>query len=385
MPRVAMVIQSYHPHIGGAEKQLQRLIPRLKHLGSDVCVLTRHQRGLQKFEVIDNVPVYRLPVSGPKIISSTSFALSAASVLKKWEPDIIHAHAMPSPGLVSLVAKMLYKIPIIVKVLRGGKEGDIQSLEKRFMGSYFLSALRENVDAFVVISKEIDLELSNLGVSSQKRKFIPNGVNTHHFMPVSAARKIELREKLHLQNEIPVVVYAGRLQPEKQVENLLQIWANFYEDVQSQLLIIGTGSSEAELRAMSGPRVRFIGQVDDVAPYLQAADVFVLPSATEGLSNSLLEAMSCGLAVIATAVGGNLDLVQNDDNGILIQPNDPAALQDALFSILDAPDTMQQLGSRARAHIQSFYSLDSTAEKLVSLYHQLITSKFDQEDAALFN
>ncbi len=385
MPRVAMVIQSYHPHIGGAEKQLQRLIPRLKHFGLDVCVLTRHQRGLQKFEVVDDVPVYRLPVGGPKLISSTSFVLSAASVLKRWGPDIIHAHAMPSPGLVSLVAKRLYHVPIIVKVLRGGLQGDIQSLKNRFMGSYFLDALRRNVDAFVVISKEIDLELSNLGVLSKKRIFIPNGVNTRHFTPVSVARKIDLRAKLQLQNELPVVVYAGRLQREKRVENLLQIWARFDEKVRPQLLIIGTGSSEAELRAMSGPRVRFVGQVDDVAPYLQAADVFVLPSSTEGLSNSLLESMSCGLAVIATAVGGNRDLIRNDDNGILIQPNDPTALQYALNAILDAPDTMQRLGRRARDHILSFYSLDFTAERLVSLYHQLINSKFDEESAALFN
>jgi len=378
MPRVAMVIQSYYPHVGGAEKQLQRLIPRLRQLGLEICVLTRHQRDWQKFEIIDGVPIYRLPARGSKIISSTSFVLSAVSVLRRWKPDIIHAHAMASPGLVSLVTKRLYHVPIIVKVLRGGMQGDIQSLKKRFMGSYFLGFLGQNVDAFAVISKEIDRELGALGISPQKRIFIPNGVNIHHFMPVSAAHKKNLRAKLHLKNELPVAVYAGRLQPEKQVDHLLRIWDRFDEKVRPQLLIIGTGSSDSELRAMSSSGVRFVGQVEDVAPYLQAADIFVLPSATEGLSNSLLEAMSCGLAVIATAVGGNRDLIKNNDNGILVQPNNVSALQHALTLILENPEMLKRLGQRAREHVLTNYSLDSTAEKLARLYNQLIDSKFSE-------
>ena len=376
MPRVAMVIQSYYPHVGGAEKQLQRLIPRLRHFGLEICVLTRQQRDWQKFEIIDDVPVYRLPARGSKIISSTSFVLSAVSVLRRWKPDIIHAHAMPSPGLVSLVAKKLYHVPIIVKVLRGGMKGDIQSLKNQFMGPFFLGLLEQNVDAFAVISKEIDQELGDLGISPQKRVFIPNGVNIHHFSPISAARKNDLRAELNLKNELPVVVYAGRLQPEKHVEHLLRIWERFDEKLRPQLLIIGTGPSDAELRAMGGPGVRFVGQVEDVAPYLQAADVFVLPSATEGLSNALLEAMSCGLAVIATEVGGNRDLIKNNDNGILVQPKNLATLQHALTFILENPETLQRLGRQAREDVLERYSLDSTAEKLARLYNQLINSKF---------
>jgi glycosyltransferase involved in cell wall biosynthesis len=137
------------------------------------------------------------------------------------------------------------------------------------------------------------------------------------------------------------------------------------------LLIIGSGEEESSLRQMSGENVQFIGQVEDVVPYLQSSDFFVLPSAAEGLSNALLEALSVGLPCIATAVGGTPDVIVDGVNGLLIAPDKADELRTGLLKLLSDGSMRQRLGVQARETIQARYSLESTADQLASLYMRL--------------
>src|SRR5512133_3419170 len=101
--RVAMIIHGYAPRVGGAERQLGAVNPYLKDQGVDVHVLTRSLPGTKKFEIIDGIPIYRLPVPGPRVIASLSFTFSALKMLKKINPDIIHAHELISPATTALL------------------------------------------------------------------------------------------------------------------------------------------------------------------------------------------------------------------------------------------------------------------------------------------
>ena len=112
--------------------------------------------------------------------------------------------------------------------------------------------------------------------------------------------------------------------------------------------MLGSGPCEAELRRVAPSGVRFLGDVADVTPYLRAADVFALPSSTEGLSNALLEAMAAGLAVVATAVGGAVDLIEDGRSGRLVAPGHPIALRDALVAVLADP-ALRRGSAQARA------------------------------------
>ncbi len=123
MARVAMLIQRYLPHVGGAEKQLQQLAPRLKDLGFELHILTRHEKGLKRFEVIDGVPVHRLPATGPKAWAAVTFNLSALWTLIRLRPDVIHAHEILRPATIALHAKSILRRPILVKILRGRGAG----------------------------------------------------------------------------------------------------------------------------------------------------------------------------------------------------------------------------------------------------------------------
>jgi glycosyltransferase involved in cell wall biosynthesis len=375
MPRVAMLIQKYYPHVGGAERQIQQLAPRLQERGFDVCVITRHEKGLARLETIDGVTVYRLACPGPKPLAAIFYIWSAVRLLSKLHPDLVHAHEILSPASAALLAKYFHGWPVLVKILRGGLRGDIYKLRRRPFWTQRFRVLCEGVDSFVVISQEIDQELTALGVPTTKRAYIPNGVDTDLFGPLQDVEKNHLRLDLQLPVDAPLVVYLGRLTSEKKVDHLLNIWPDIRAAFpRTELLIVGTGPEETRLRTQSASLagVRFTGQVNDSRRYLQAADVFVLPSATEGLSNSLLEALSAGLPVLATSVGGTPDVISHEKNGYLIPPDDLPALKMGLMTLLSDPSLRASLGSGGRQRILADYSLDSVAMRLEALYSSLL-------------
>ena len=371
--RVAMIIQAYYPRLGGAERQLASLAPLLQQSGVELIVLTRRYAGhLSSFEMIRNVPVYRLPVPGPKPIAALGFSLCALLVLQRFKPDVVHAHELLSPATTAVMAKQILRTPVVAKVLRGGVLGDIAKLKNRAFGLHRISALKRNIDAFIVISQEIDRELSGIGVSPEKRIFIPNGVDLARFAPLPLDQKTTQRKLLNLPDGL-LVVFSGRLDPEKRVEILIELWPTILErHPEASLLILGTGSDETKLRKLAGANVIFGGNVEDVGPYLASSDIFVLPSSTEGLSNSLLEAMACGLPVIATSVGGATDLISSDQNGILIPPENKLALKNALYLLLSDPEKRAKFGALGQQVVQQNYSLPTCAENLKSLYEKTI-------------
>ena len=373
MKRVAMLIQRYLPHVGGAERQLQQLAPRLRELGYELHILTRHEKGLARFELIDGIPVHRLPAAGPKAIAAVTFTLSAVWKLIRLQPDILHAHEILTPASIAILAKRFLKRPVLVKLLRGGGRGDIYKLKRRRFWKSDMQRLARDVDVFLVISHEIDEELSALGVPPEKRVFLPNGVDTVRCRPVSEDRKMILRESLSLPMLEKIVLYAGRLVPEKRVDHLLKIWPQVCSKfLTAHLLVLGDGPELRRLKEMHVDGVQFTGQVEDAVPYLQAADLFVLPSSTEGLSNSLLEAMSCGLPVLATTVGGAPDVIRHGKSGWLIPPDNTEALQNGLVTLLNDGALRLELGSHARERIHSDYSLESVAGRLAKLYESLL-------------
>ncbi len=370
---VAMILQSYYPRIGGAERQVALLAPLLHERNVDITVITRHYPGLLTFEHINGVPVHRVPCPGPKAVAALIFSLRALLLLNRIKPDIIHAHELLSPTTTAIMAKTIFGQPLVVKTLRGGKLGDIAKIKKRSNAQLWINTICNKVDAFAVISKEIDGELSDIGVDAKKRHKIPNGVDTTLFCP--ARLQEELRHSLQIASG-PVLVFSGRLDPEKRIDMLLSAWKDIRTTLPgATLLLVGDGSDSEKLKKLATPGVIFTGRVDDVLPYLQAADIFILPSETEGLSNSLLEAMSTGLAVISTNVGGSSDVVVDGETGKIIPINDIHALKQAILSLCADPVERKRLGQHAREKIIHEYSLAQTATRLNTLYIKLLEEK----------
>jgi glycosyltransferase involved in cell wall biosynthesis len=376
MKRVVMLIQRYLPHVGGAERQLQQLAPRLRARGFDIHIITRREKGLLPFERIDDVPVYRMASVGPKAIAAATFTAAALFQMTQLKPAIVHAHEILTPASIAVLSKRINGHPVLVKVLRGGARGDIYKLKRRpFWKSYFAN-LNRHVDAFITISKEIDDELAALHVCDQKRIALPNGVDTARYLPASEELRQKLRAELGLPLRSMIAVYAGRLVAEKRVDLLLTVWSQAREKYHdAQLLILGDGVEESRLKGMSVDGVQFMGHVNEAWRYLQAVDLFVLPSSTEGLSNSMLEAMSCGLPVLATTVGGAPDVIEHGKSGYLIPADDMDALQRGLLTLLGDDTLRFAMGAAARERIVADFSLDSVADRLAALYNLLLREK----------
>lgn len=373
--RVAMLIHDYYPLVGGAQTLLRSQAPRLMKLGVEVHILTRQTAGTAALEQLDDIWVHRFPVSGSKLLSSLSFTLLALNCLRQLRPTIIHANEFISPATVALLAKRSLGTPIVVTPHRSGELGDIVRLQNRLGGKFRLNALKNNANAIVVISQEIEQELLNTGFSVDKLHNIRNSVDSQRFYPLNPVEKKTLRQALMLPTESVIVIFTGRLVREKRLHHLLSIWPAVRSACPNvELLLIGEGDQESLLRGLSSPGVHFLGAKNDVRPYLQAADVFVLPSAAEGLSIAMLEGMSCGLAPLITQVGGATEVIFDGVNGLLIPADDLSALQTRLIELVVNTEQREAIGMAARQRIECEFSVQASVEKLHRLYSNLATT-----------
>ena len=374
--RVVMVISSFAPVIGGAERQALQLAQRLLQQGLTVQVLTRRYPGLEATEEMNRVKVWRLPVAGNGRNPLSSVMFTAGVVL--WlirhakEYDVVHVHASLSPAVSALLAKSWTRKPVLVKVACSGPHGDVASMRRRPFLSLRCRLLRR-ADRFLVLNSESIQELQELGLDKRQMASIVNGVDTTYFAP----NEQKVTAPIEVKQASGKAVFVGRLTTQKGVDLLLRAWAQLVEP--RQLILVGEGAERSSLEALGSEldldNVTFTGSTNDVRSYLQQADLFVLPSRSEGIPNALLEAMACGLPVVASAVGGIPDVVQDGESGLLVPPDDVPALAGAIGRLLADSDLRRQMGQKARQRVESDYSLQSTTNRHLELYREVTRSK----------
>ncbi|MBP7690444.1 MAG: glycosyltransferase family 4 protein [Anaerolineales bacterium] len=354
---------------------------KLRQQGVDARVITRSGPGLTRSTEVGGVPLERVGRGrGGKLVGGPSFVVEAVGRLyaQRRDYDVLHTHMMFSAMTIGLLTHWITGKPLIVNPHGRGPHGDVGKLiAQGWLGRARLAAARRSADAFVCISPAIHEELRGMGAPAARLWDIPNGVDIDHFQPV-AGRGDGTRLKLALGLPAqPAVVFAGRLAPVKGVEVLLRAWPEVLQAVPAaQLIILGEGELRAALEThstQSGLKasVRFIQGCHDVAPYLQAADAFVLPSYSEGSPVALLEAMACGRPCVATANVGNLQVLTDNVTGRLVPVGEAGPLAAGLVEALREPSAAAW-GERARAEVVQRYSLDTVAARYVALYQALV-------------
>lgn len=205
-----------------------------------------------------------------------------------------------------------------------------------------------------------------------------NSVDLERFRPPSNAERAEARRSLGLPTDAPVVAVVARLDHVKGVDLLIEAWPSVVERVPlARLLVVGEGPQRADLVESLVSRgaadsVDFLGYRSDVEHVLHAADVVALPSRSEGMPLAALEALACGLPVVAHAVGGVPELVVEGVNGRLVPP-DPPALASALAEVLSDAEQLDRLARRARPSVARL-GVEGYAEWLEGLYRRLLAA-----------
>jgi glycosyltransferase involved in cell wall biosynthesis len=202
---------------------------------------------------------------------------------------------------------------------------------------------------------------------------IPNGVDMNTYRKYNDCTT--LKSTLGIGEE-KIILYTGRLSQEKGVDFLIRAYATLPVSVLTRLYILGDGPDRQRLLDLIeqlhlGDRVVMVPGVEDVLFFLQISDIFVMPSRVEGLSNSILEAMACGVPVIATRVTGNVDLIEDGVTGLLVSSGNVRELAGALLTILTDPEKGKDLGRRARDMVHHSYNLNTMVERYSSLYKSL--------------
>jgi glycosyltransferase involved in cell wall biosynthesis len=208
--------------------------------------------------------------------------------------------------------------------------------------------------------------------------WIPNGVDADRFAPPSSATRRAARAALGLDATAPVFGCVASLTPVKRHVDLIEAFASVHAKLPAaRLLLIGDGPLRATISEQIASlglqdAVDLLGDRSNIETLLPALDVALLTSSTEGMSNAILEAMACGLPVIATSVGGNLQLVEHQASGLLVPPANPAALAGAMLALADMPALRRTMGAAARARIEREFSLDAMAQSYDRLYRRLL-------------
>jgi glycosyltransferase involved in cell wall biosynthesis len=373
--RVVMVSAGFYPYlVGGAERQALELSAALARRGAYVRVLTRRLPRLSAQEEVRGVQVLRLRRFG----SGTADSLTFMSSLFFWllrhasSYDVIHVHLAGSPALPAAVAGRLLGKRVVIKLGGGRGIGELAASSQTAAGRLKLRVLAWLKPQFVAVARELAEEASRY-LGGVPVHIMPNGVDTERFQP-AAARKEELRSQLGWPRGLGFL-YAGRFSAEKRLPWFIEIWAELIQKSGSDAFIAFVGEGPEKdfiLRAAETGRVArktfFHAPLEDPAPAYAAADVFILPSVSEGLSNALLEAMSSGLAVLASRVGGTAEAVEEARSGFLFTAGDSGDLRVQLGKLLAHPELVAAFGKAARRRVEEDYSLDSVVSRYEALY-----------------
>jgi glycosyltransferase involved in cell wall biosynthesis len=222
-------------------------------------------------------------------------------------------------------------------------------------------------------------ELAGAGVARERINVQHNSIRPEKMASAKEAQAI--RAKFGIAESEPVVVAIGRLSSEKAHIDLLNAFRHLQSnnsELNAKLVIVGDGPERERLEAAARSlgiteRVHFAGQISDVKPYYAAADLLALPSHSEGSPYVLLEAMAAGLAIVATAVGGVPEMVEDEVSALLVPPRDPQKMAAAIARILKDEELARKLTASAAALIATRYSPENYVRSLVEIYRELLT------------
>jgi len=369
-----MITPGFHPIKGGTETVVRNLSVELNRIGINTDVMTFNMdrkwkpKWSGKIENVGGLTVFRIPALNWLPIEHSSkitFEINLlpgrfTHILKKY--DIIHFHEDD------------LSFPLFSFFVRKRKIFQLHGLDVNYYKKYHLSRiiLKNAADLYISISRHMENDLKELGIPKERIAYLPNGIDTELFVPK--------REK-----EDDLLLFVGRIASAKGLHVLLESLR--YLKASIRLAIIGPTDWSLtynqgilkwiERENKEGKhKIQYLGALDqsDLIEWYQKAAIIILPSFMEAFPVVILEGLSCETPVIATPVGGVPEVVQNHENGILVQPDKPAKLAEAIQYLLANKDVRIKMGKKGRELVTKKFSLEIVAKKLHNIYERLTAS-----------
>lgn len=298
-------------------------------------------------------------------------------LLRQLRPDIVHTRNLAA--LEGCVVAAFAGVRGRVHGEHGRDSYDIDGKNRKY--NRLRRACQPFVKRYIPLSRDLEAWLlDTVAIPERKIRQIYNGVDSARFHV--AALKPPLPLAGFADEGTIVIGTIGRLQEVKDQLTLIRAFARLIKGRPEyaavlRLVLIGDGPLRAEVEALTrqegiAEQLWIAGARNDVPQLMQALDIFVLPSKAEGISNTILEAMATGLPVVATAVGGNPELVVEGVTGTLVPPQDPAAMAAAIERYLMQPELMQEHGQAGRQRVEREFSMEAMVSRYMAVYDEVL-------------
>lgn len=425
--RIVFVAHTFFPSVGGAQARARKQAHRLRALGHEVTVLTlRLHKRWKRTEILDGFPVVRLGgfyASDGELRAGrlghflVDIRLFCALWRLRQSYDVMHVFQLSSlAGAAALAGRLLHK-PVIVSIAcEGPDEAQVAQLARGAMlmadtltdtsslrvdakdvvlgelaylprvilgGQAIVNSLRRSNAFYQVLSTRCRSYLASRGFRDERIVHISGSVDTEKFRPAPRPDAAAPERD---------VLCVARLEYSKGIDVLLHAWgrmlaapAEWRATLNIRLRIVGDGALRPQMMRIAeglgiADSVEFLGSRTDIADLAHRSWSFVLPSRWEGMPNALLEAMACGLPSVATRVSGSEDIITDGVNGLLVEPERPIELGQALRRIIEDADLAQRLGQEGRATVVQRYQLHAVVEQCLALYRRLLGRRVQGND-----
>ncbi len=361
----------YEPFMSGAEQMVKEILERLGGKNKTILITARLDRALPKIEKRPTFILVRVGI-GHKQIDKLLYPLLAAWKARSIKPDIVHAVMESYAGGALVLIKYLYSKAKRILTLQSGDLDDPVKQGKFFI-RFFWRRIHITPHRITAISSFLAKRAFNLGVSKDKISIIPNGIDLSQ-IPKSVEK---------IQNR---VVCVARFSWEKGVDYLLTAWPDVLNEVTDAKLVLvgevdkrevdmGTKIKKLIKELNISHSVELKGSLphNQVLVEIKKSEVFICPSLAEGLGIVFIEAQACGVPPIGTRVGGIPDVIQNNENGLLVEPKDSAAIARAIIFLLKDKDLANRLSLRGLETVKKF-DWQTIVEQINSLYQEVISS-----------
>lgn len=367
-------------------------VKELAKKGFVIHVVTQHNPGIPYEEIMDNIHIHRFRWIEPKTFRALvhfrglmdtfrmltyviSLFFNLIQITRKYKIQIIHAHSVIPTGYIAAVVSKIMNKPLFVTA----HGMDINNFEKSRIFNHFIASSLNSSFKSIAVSEDLAKKMKLMVKDKNKIFVLRNAVDTGRFNPT---RNKRIRNTFDINDEEVLILFVGYLDEFKGIFELL----NAFKVINSKnnnvkLMMVGTGPKKDDLLKILTKMdlendVIFTGRIESqkIHKYYQAADIFVLPSYTEGLPVSILEAMACGLPIVATSVGGIPEIINDGFNGFLVPPKNETELIKKIMGLIINRNLREEFKNNSLKRIKEEFNGERKISKLIELYKKGVLS-----------